>query len=410
MEKNDNINETPSNFFSIDLKTPSIMGYVAYFLFLGLIITIVVLYFIYRDSSYLEFLKDYQSYILIGIMLLFMYWVMYFLFYISPETFANNKSFLSKSLFYLGIAVVVVVISIFLQNVVNKYILKNPVVHPYIFNQFSELLFYGVLGMLLLSFIYKNFQLGKPTRNPGSITGLLFNLIFYIPCIIVDVVEYIRKELALAPPSSYIILFLCLALLIGRIFYKHFYESTIYANGKKLLEEPVYLNEYNQLTTMQDLNYDGSSFQLEYALVFDFSIYSFPPNINSRNNQNISIFNFGYRPNVLYNLSKNQLVITMLDNNNVTKTLATINDIKLQSNYNMIINYKDGTLDIFLNDNLISSTPNVIPKTGFGSITCGSQNGVPGHINTIYYFPNALGVREIEKINAFRIRNKMRVV
>lgn len=401
MDQNQDTSKT--SIFLTDLKKPSWMGYIIYFLILCLLIVLPFIYFKYQDSNFLKFLKEYQSYMLIGLMVLFMYWIMYFLFYISPESFENNKSFFSKSFFYLGVVFFLVIVGIIIKQLFEKYILSNPLIHPYIFNDFTMIFFYSLIGMFLLAFIYKNFNLDKPTRSDGSLTALLLNTIFYIPCIIIDIVEFIKKELAMTPSSSYIILMISIMLILARVFYAQFYENIVYNNGKKLLGPSVYLNKMHFLSTMQELNYNDDTMNLEYGLLFDFSIYSFPPNINSKNDENISIFNFSDRPNVLYNLNSNKLMVTMKNENDTITTLASISNIKLQTDYNLIINYKDGTLDVFLNGKLISSTSNIIPKSDYGSITCGSNKGVPGHINSIYYFPNALGIREIEKINALRM-------
>ena len=59
---------------------------------------------------------------------------------------------------------------------------------------------------------------------------------------------------------------------------------------------------------------------------------------------------------------------------------------------NIIFNYYGGTLDIFINKKLMSSTPNIIPLSVDGAATCGSDNGIYGGIKNAVYFKNTIWV------------------
>ena len=58
----------------------------------------------------------------------------------------------------------------------------------------------------------------------------------------------------------------------------------------------------------------------------------------------------------------------VLDKDNVVYDTT---DFKLQKWNNIIINYDGGTLDIFINGALVSSTGNIVPIMSYDEITCG---------------------------------------
>jgi hypothetical protein len=63
--------------------------------------------------------------------------------------------------------------------------------------------------------------------------------------------------------------------------------------------------------------------------------------------------------------------------------------VLLQRWNNIIINYHGGTIDIFINGQMINSKINVVPYISNAALTVGKNNGINGDIcNLIYYkFP-----------------------
>ena len=66
--------------------------------------------------------------------------------------------------------------------------------------------------------------------------------------------------------------------------------------------------------------------------------------------------------------------------------IYTNKNIKLQKWNNLIINYSSGTLDIFLNGELVKTINSVFSKRNNGTITIGDDDGVDGGICNIIYF------------------------
>ena len=64
----------------------------------------------------------------------------------------------------------------------------------------------------------------------------------------------------------------------------------------------------------------------------------------------------------------------------------------------IILNYNGGTLDVFINNDLIASSINIIPIMYNNKITAGSNNGIHGGIKDIVYYDKVLSRNDINSI------------
>ena len=126
-----------------------------------------------------------------------------------------------------------------------------------------------------------------------------------------------------------------------------------------------------------------------------------------------SIIKFGNKLNLLFNAYKKELTlkvkscITDLLNNEInkqkcnTKIAFRTNNILYQKWNHILFNYDSGTLDIFINNKLVSSTPNISPLYIDDGIIVGDENGVEGAICNVMYFSNILNKSEINNLYSF---------
>jgi hypothetical protein len=271
-----------------------------------------------------------------------------------------------------------------------------------------------IISMLIL--IYKTIFIKLPSNNLNkskqAFFTLILNLIFYIPCLFSGIFDVIMKTLVneynSTTTGNVLILLITLGLLLLYIFLPKIQQYVNLQGGKQLIQNPVYVNRLQPLATYEQLN-GSNTFDYQYGISFWIFIDSNAPNTNPSYNQYTSLLNYGGKPNVLYKPNTNSLMITIdqkelkqKSNNkllefddNGNRIIYTNKNWLLQKWNNIIINFNGGTLDIFLNGELVKSSIEVIPYMKFDTLTIGSDGGINGGICNVVYFKNPLTITNI---------------
>jgi hypothetical protein len=200
------------------------------------------------------------------------------------------------------------------------------------------------------------------------------------------------------------------------LFLIYYYLPTIQGiiatkGGKLLIANPIPIDRLTNLSNYEVLNGTKES-KYKFAISFWVYIEAVPPNTNVSYSTYTSIMNYGEKPNVLYNPSLNSFMITMQQrdfqetsanvisefNADGNRILYTNNDFLLQKWNNVIINYDGGTLDVFLNGELVRSVIGVIPYITLDELTIGASNGILGNICNFVYYADPLTVAHISYI------------
>lgn len=273
-----------------------------------------------------------------------------------------------------------------------------------------------ILVGLILSFIYRTMNVKMPVGNSkkNAFFELMKSVLFYIPCFISGIFDKIGGIATGKDPetSSQIGSIIMILLMIGLVVL-HFTTPSIFGliskqGGKQLVNWPVYTDKQYDLGGYQELN-DTDDFNYQYGISCWIFIDSAGPNTNPNYNKYTSLLNFGEKPNILYNGSKRMLMITMqqkdlqkvtkndlLDfDDNGNRIIYINNNILLQKWNNIIINYNGGTLDIFLNGELVKSSLQVVPYYSFDKLTIGEENGIKGGMCNVIYFRKPLNSRNV---------------
>jgi len=268
-----------------------------------------------------------------------------------------------------------------------------------------------LLVVVILGLIYKTINVKLPTGNTkkNSFFTLIFNTLLYIPCLVSGAFDWAGKMAAgqynATDAGSFMMLGVAIALIVAYFKTPSLFNFVSTQGGKQLVNKPVYTDTEYSLGSYQDLN-GSDHFDYQYAISCWIYVDSIGPNSSSGFK---SLLNFGNKPNILYNAKTHTLMVTMQqkDLKDVTKNklidfdsegnriLYVNKNFLLQKWNNIIINYNGGTLDIFLNGELVKSSIEVIPYYTFDNLTIGENEGIKGGICNVVYFRRALTSQNI---------------
>ena len=144
-------------------------------------------------------------------------------------------------------------------------------------------------------------------------------------------------------------------------------------------------------------------FNYNYSISFKIWINPQGDWTNYSYNNKANILNFGDVLFVKWDDQKMQFIATTTrKSNNITKLTVysiPIESYPLQRWNDFVINYNGGTLDIFMNGSLESSTPNITPIMGYHSVTVGENNGIYGGIKDVIYYNKMLNINDIRNLS-----------
>ncbi len=271
-----------------------------------------------------------------------------------------------------------------------------------------------LLVIIVLALIYRTINVKLPYGNTkkNAFFSLIGSTLLYIPCLISGLFDSLGKfavgQYNATNAGSLMMLAVAIILVVLYYYTPNVFNLISSQGGKLLVNKPVYTNRLYNLASYQELT-GSDNFDYQYAISCWVFIDAMPPNTNPNYNKYTSLLNFGDKPNILYNGKENTLMITMqqkdLDKNtkNVlldfdkegNRIIYKNTNLLLQKWNNIIVNYNGGTLDIFLNGELVKSSIEVVPYYTYENLTIGENDGIKGGICNVVYFRHALNSANI---------------
>ena len=419
----DRIKDKLIKIVEMTYKDPQIFGIIS------LIVNIAIISSIYYYNPY-EVSDKYPLYTFLVILVILLFTVMTFFFvrvnkevestnkelYKSLPLFENYNEYIKKNgylLLYLVLSVVsIYFISIFLKN--NDLTVDT---FQTLFIQLVNIAM--VIGAFSLIYMALNVVSDKPDKNETIplLLSLLKNIIFYVPCLFIDIIEFIKSEYQITTKTVWIVLIIEIILVILYFILPTLFHSIMTHDGIQLLDECVYLNNKKSLGTYETLHkikdkgvatpddIENSKFKYTYALSAWYYINPQPPNTSPAYTKFTTILDYGKKPLIQFNSLKNTLRIQCETSKGNLKTLYETKDIKYQKWNNIVVNYDAGTMDVFINGLLVSSTPEIAPYMTYENVIVGQENGIQGGICNVVYYKHILSAGKIN--TAYKLlRNK----
>jgi hypothetical protein len=289
---------------------------------------------------------------------------------------------------------------------------------------FMHVFLWFLFATVLLTLYVRTSGVELPGRQANvkknALFSLISNLVFYIPCLFSVFIDFITGNLKNSSLGNWIIIGVSTIIIILYLS-SSWIEKKINTNGGKLLvNRPIYTENNTVLANYLQLNgtdiLGNIPYNYQYSISCWICIHSMPPSTNSNYSKPTTLMNFGGKPNILYNAKTNTLTVTVPTNEpkdvSGVKQQTPTNYIELDEYGNRIVYkrefmplqkwnhfvviYSGGTLDIFMNNELVASSIEVSPYMSYDNLTVGSNKGISGGICNVIYFNKVIKGRDVE--------------
>jgi hypothetical protein len=269
----------------------------------------------------------------------------------------------------------------------------------------------GIIGLLIGKSSESNLD-----AKPNLFRDFIKSVIFYLPCLFIKLADYLKTEFGLLKRdhSTLILIGIEIVLISLRFlipFIYKLFQKQIMPQGNILIKNPVSLHnpvnlgKFESLRERKDGDLSEKTFMnYNYALSFWIWIIPQAPSISTAYSKATDLVNINDLIKVIFNKNKIEFWASTTQPNRLNRhmiKLYTLKNFEYQRWNNFIINYYGGTLDIFVNNKLVSSTPNITPLNNIQKAIAGQTDGVYGGIKNAVYYKKTLTKQEINLINTF---------
>lgn len=235
-----------------------------------------------------------------------------------------------------------------------------------------------------------------------NIFNLIFDGIFYIPCLLNDIFDFIYRLFYYLFTNdgkvsfynqqdkvSMLIIFFIIVFFLLYISIKKINNKLVTQDGKVLINHPIQLNKEYHLGNYETLN-EISDYKYNYSISFWMYLHSSQSN---NSNNYYSILNYANKPNFTYNPHKHEFqIICDISGSEDQVIIYNSDNMPLQKWTNIVFNCNNTTMDVFVDNNLVISKSNIVPYVNIDSLTVGENDGLSGGICNVVYFNKPLSV------------------
>ena len=162
-------------------------------------------------------------------------------------------------------------------------------------------------------------------------------------------------------------------------------------------DKPIYLNKESVVGTYENLHNNNNDKHIyNYTLSCCFYINPQYSVVKTEDNNYVNIINYGNKPVVQYDFINNTLMIKSINNNSNENIILKKLNVPLQKWNNLVVQYNNGIVDIFMNGDIVVSKKNQIPFMKYDKVVVGNENGLEGGIKNVKYYARNLRLDEIK--------------
>ena len=273
----------------------------------------------------------------------------------------------------------------------------------YVYVALSAMLFFVSLAIVF-------YFLGEYIKRFEGFTGLVAQFLFYIPCLLLQFVSYMKKEFNSTTSTVFYLFVIQLTIILLYIYLPKIVKHLFMKKGIKLLPEALFLEEPHVISGSEALRMEHVDkfdqtplYRNNYAISFWLYLNEQGSNYKAYSKET-NIFNYANgAPHVVYENDndiehgRNNLVIYYTNGENKQNDKIKLKITKQKWNH-FVFNYTSEYLDIFVNGKLTKSLPlsGVEPKFNpYDNITVGQKDGLDGAICNVNYYKAPLSKRNI---------------
>ena len=157
---------------------------------------------------------------------------------------------------------------------------------------------------------------------------------------------------------------------------------------------------HSLLGKLEKKNINPNNFTYSYGISFWFYVDTQPPSTSVAYSKYTNILNYGGKPQITYKGDENKVKITFKMNDYSTKDILFYDKLKYQKWNHFIVNYDHGTVDVFINNELVATEKEIAPYMVHDHVIVGENKGINGGIKDIQYYPHPIKLNTIK--NLFR--------
>jgi len=306
------------------------------------------------------------------------------------ESDISSPSLISYIGNIIGSIFVLCLIGLMVYGVI--YLFKNaPFTSSIILYLLNALIFIGILTMM---YIFLN-PFFKNAKNP--FIKLIFDVIVYIPCLVLSFMNFFIEQYNITTKPIWILFGIEIFLISLSFLLPKLFDKIVKHDGVELLKKPTSLREEKSIGNFEILNKRNNKYEYNYAISLWIYLEAQPPSTDVSYAEKTTLLSYGGKPNIYYDGNTNEIIITAKVGHE-DKIVYKTNKFNYQKWMNIIINYAGGTLDIFIDNKLITSVKNIVPYMSRDNIVIGKKNGTYGFISDVTYFNKTISKDKINWI------------
>ena len=223
----------------------------------------------------------------------------------------------------------------------------------------------------------------------GGIAGQVLD---FVPCLLLAMYSKLSSNARTTwrRPGLLMIVLLEISVLLMWYFLPASISYVSRLGGKPLLQEPVYTNRETSLDSVQSIN---SS--LDYAVTASVFVISEPSSLSPAQGEFSKILSLGDKPSIEYRSSDSTLRVRVLVSPGQWLEVCRVGSFQSQRWNRVIVNFNGGTVDCFVNGDLVGTRGGVVPIGTNSAVSVGEERGALCAIKDVVFYDSPLSGSEI---------------